>query len=295
LVAVGASRLCAAFRLWSKSSVAPVRAATETNQHRPNKALHPTAYSSVPCARKLASVSSLPAAGELVVGPLREMLLQVILRLMESSGKYYKPVWEFIANIIDNSNEFFTSTSIVAKEQFDGEFQSLKTHLLDDLAGPTSFQFQKIAPLLDEIENTNVPHPIFRKSVWVNKSKIAKTLDQIIAFVPQSLWTEIEVPPANVEEPTPKQELGSPLGIALGAILFLAMLAFLYVNITTGTKRERDTCIMLIFMGIISVLIRIGVIKQKWVERAWWIFFAIMCIGGPMFAIFFVGKFFGWW
>jgi hypothetical protein len=36
-------------------------------QHRPNKALHPTAYSSVRFGRKLPSLTSLPAAGELVV------------------------------------------------------------------------------------------------------------------------------------------------------------------------------------------------------------------------------------
>ena len=40
---------------------------TATYQPRQNKALHPTAYSSVRFGRKLPSLSTLPAAGELVV------------------------------------------------------------------------------------------------------------------------------------------------------------------------------------------------------------------------------------
>ena len=51
-------------------------AAAQRFQQQHNKALHPTAYSSVPCARKLASVSSLPAAGELVVLSLRAAWLE---------------------------------------------------------------------------------------------------------------------------------------------------------------------------------------------------------------------------
>lgn len=214
---------------------------------------------------------------------------------MRNSGKYYKPLWEFIANILDDSNEISLSTAIIPKERFDAEFQALKGHLLDDLGGPASFQFQQVAPLLDAIERANTPHRVFRKSVWVNKDKIAEILDQLVVLVPRDVWIEIEEPTADVPEPTPKQESGSPLIVVLGAFLLLAILAFLYVNITGGTKREQDVCIMLAIMGILGVLFRFGIIKEKWVDGAGLVIFAVMCIGGPMFAIYFVGNFFGWW
>jgi hypothetical protein len=71
---------CAAFLLWcgfwasaadtfqlASKYLQAQQAAGKAFQRQHNKALHPTAYSSVHFARKLASFSSLPAAGELSV------------------------------------------------------------------------------------------------------------------------------------------------------------------------------------------------------------------------------------
>jgi hypothetical protein len=63
---------------WSKSLVAEVSVAAETHQQRANKALHPTAYSSVPFAR--ASLRSLRFRRRvsLVVISLRAALQDVV-------------------------------------------------------------------------------------------------------------------------------------------------------------------------------------------------------------------------
>ena len=63
-----------------------------TFKQRQNKALHPTAYSSVRFGRKLPSLSPLPAAGELVVGAQRAAWLNA---KDKSSVRAFREVWRF--------------------------------------------------------------------------------------------------------------------------------------------------------------------------------------------------------
>ena len=83
--------------------------------------------------------------------------------------------------------------------------------------------------------------------------------------------------------------------VVLEKVLDVVFLLFIAVGIIYGTAGLRDSCIVLAVLWFIGTLVQKGIIKYVWVERFQVLIFILMCVGGPIIALVFVGQFFGWW